>query len=126
MDSRLEGLDNRSYTLDITDLKEKHGFRDGDLFENLIDLFPELPERTLLLEDVIKNIYLPKLTKPIKLRRANSSHNPIRIDGNEDLLAELEPQILTIKAIDIIKYYGIDTSIEEENERVSKELNKSN
>ena len=120
MDSRLESIESRKYTLEIYDLIEKHGFCDGDIFDDLIDTFPELPERTELLEDVIKHFYLPVLNEQITLRRANSSHNPIRLDGEVSKVRTLEPKTITVDSLQIIKHYGIDTQIEEENERVSK------
>lgn len=124
MDNRIESIESRKYTLKIEDLTEKYGFCDGDLFEGLIDTFPELPERTKLLKEVIKHFYLPVLNKKIALRRANSSHNPIRLEGDDSEIQTVEPKSIIVSALDIIKHYGIDKQIAEENERVSKEIMK--
>tara|TARA_R110001583_G_scaffold4718_1_gene26854 strand:+ start:13372 stop:13779 length:408 start_codon:yes stop_codon:yes gene_type:complete len=124
-DNRLDLIENIKYTLAVADLSNKFGFNDGELFELLCERFPELPSRYELLEEIFRVFYLPLLNKSIKTRKANSSHNQLRVDGDISELSALSPKEITVTATDIIKHFGIDKNILKENVRVQKEIERS-
>lgn len=119
-DSRLDDWNSNSFELSIDDLDEKFGFQDGAVFEYFCEAFPELPWYGELLEDVVPALILPALNKKIEVYKPNSSHNPVRVVGGASVLEGIEPKIVTISALDILKHYGIDKLIADENKRLAK------
>jgi hypothetical protein len=124
-DSRLDDWGSKLFELKVDDLDDRFGFQDGEIFDYLREAFPELPWSGQLLEDVIAALVLPALNKKIEIYKPNSSHNPVRVMGGSSALKGIEPKIVTVSALDILKHYGIDKLIEDENKRlaeVKKEL----
>lgn len=124
-DSRLDDWKSNTFEMSIDDLDEKFGFHDGAIFECFCEAFPELPWYGKLLEDVVPALVLPALNKKVDIFKPNSSHNPVRVMGGGSALEGIEPKVVSISALDILKYYGIDKLIADENKRlaeVKKEL----
>ncbi|MCY9870458.1 hypothetical protein [Vibrio barjaei] len=74
---------DKYWTLHSDCLFERHGFEDGDLFDDLCldsELHQVLPDKSRLLKLAVEQLLLPHIPKPLELYDANTSHNRVRAE----------------------------------------------